>query len=147
MIANILNSPLSIALGVALGVAVGSSVETIQDAAERAYDAVVPVATGAITHHGVNEFALEADITVTRHRNCVVQQLVAIGRTPEGAQQLMQLTRIDREYGAQNIPAGQTASIGRWRAWPIPGVSKVAFYGHYLCGDRRVSTLLAEVAL
>ena len=140
-------SPWALGLAIFLGVIAGAAVDEVDHSLGSMYDWAFPVATGRATQVSRDGDAVLIAIRVKRHRDCQVQRLVAYGKTPEGVQHMMQLARVDQEFAARNIPTGEEADIGVWRAWPVKGIEHVHVYGHYLCAGRSVGAKLAEVRL
>lgn len=147
MLASIVKYPGSAVAGLLAGlVLLVPLAQSMSAQAMQAWDKMNPVVTmqGTLVSASSDEVVLS--IAGTKNRDCSYVRVSAYTEWMDGSMRDAYIMRSDFPEKGDTKPRGKF-QIGTWRIWPRAGGVRVLVYVHHQCGQRLVTTKIADVPL
>jgi hypothetical protein len=144
MISRLRRQPFTIVFAVILGLLVAPAAAIAWHSALSLYDRAFPVVdmSGEVLRVNTEEAVIR--IKGKKLRACTYLRVQALMRDDRGDMIDVYIQRVDMAENSDTKPIG-SYHLGNWRVWPRNGATGAVINVNHLCGDRLITTKIADV--
>lgn len=147
VVANVIRYPGAAVAGLLAGlVLLVPLAQSISAQATQTWDRFNPVVSMQGTLISASSEEIVLSIAGTKNRDCSYIRVSAYTEWSDGSLRDAYIMRTDMLEKGDTKPRGNY-QIGTWRIWPRAGGVRALVYVHHQCGQRLVTTKIADVSL